>query len=655
MEQFQEGPGHVNPAQRCVANKMGFVEQIGWYYGHNMPFSAMLAAYSSVVGPPLEFCALCLVLLQPLTFAIPPLIFRALRDWLSNAAGTKFATPMLYMLGVTMIQYADPGGSSFRAEFTRGFAAMMAYCFIFGVLVRSTEPKPDKSGGLVTSIDEVNLSRGISRPDSVEFSSSDSDDSSDDDNFLLQCFEKMRWGLQLLGAVCLFTLVAGAMYTAITTPFMSFDVRYSDALVMQFEPTLLDLWRTLAEVNLLCAIFAAFSLVFSLLLRIPLLLLRRTFFRHHSGRESFWSLAFVVRSLERVAKHFTLGHIWAESIVLVWLYIITRHNDVYQLCARLPNPPIGLIAIAVMGIGVPSFSHIAEMIMLTPFTPGRRLGSLPGGLLVWVLAPAAVFAASVVFLYTSGPALQPEISRLDDLNRVLRSRILPTTNYQIHESIPESKGNCTELWDHCRRSGLCDNQHSECEGKEPLAHMTTESGWEISVKWATGLNAVHVTDMRILRPTQVGPERKNWYMSAVGVFTDLKVWVRAAMGDEEWVNDYVCCDKDFNFTIQASTTCTDGLGFGPVHVELAHIDRPEIGHTVTSWNSPGSKGFIKVDYGDIDEVSKADVQQYINDFLSGGKGNLMMKGPEGELVDMFGFVRDKLQSVIWLNLRRTCP
>jgi len=292
---------------------------------------------------------------------------------------------------------------------------------------------------------------------------------------------------------------------------------------------------------------------------------------------------------------------------------------------------------------------------LTPFTPGRRLGSLPGGLLVWGLAPAAVFSAWVVLLYTNGPALSPEITRLDDLNRVLRSRVLPVTNTQIQESIPESKGNCVELWDHCRESGKCNRLHSQCSGKEPLAHMTTQSGWEISVKWATGLNEVHLTDMRVLRPKQVDPHTELWEMSVFGVFTDLKVWVRAAMGDQEWIDDYVCCDKDFNFTIQASATCTEGVGFGPVHVELAHIDRPEIGNTLTSWSSPGSEGFIKVDYGDIDEVSKADVQQYINDFLSGGKGNLMMKGPEGELVDIFEFVRVKLQSVIWLNLRRTCP
>lgn len=644
----------------CKSNNLGVLEQINWYYENQMPFTAMLAAYSSVVGPPLEFCALGIALWSPAE--VPPLILGALREWLSSAATTKFATPILYMLGVTLIHYADPGVHSFRAQFTRGFTFMMLYCFTLGVLVKMLEPASKSSRELPTQANnEGNEDSPSDGEKSMELSGSDSS-RSDEDN---DCCGDRDWcqteklGVGWLIAVfcCLMVLVGVATYYGITTPLLVFDMRYSDALVLQFDPTLLDLFYTLLQENVLLSCFAAATLVLTVPVRIVLIVLNRTVFHnphkndHHHVRESFCSC--VVRRLERLAKQFSLGHVWAESILLVWFYVITRNKDEYQLCARMPMPPIGLVAIAALGIGLPSAGHLMDtfqMISSTAFSPGRRLGGLPGGSAVWGGGPFVMFVLCAYLLYSHGPPLTRELNDIADLNALLGDRIVKKVNEHIRMSMPESKGMCDELrdWTSSQNSG---ETHENCMGHGPLSTIS-KGGKQIVVKWATGLNALEVTNMTVMPPTKVAPDTHQWNLTMSGVFTNLKVWVQATA----WrIDGYECCDKALSFTVQMYGNCTESKGFGQLNPEILYVDRPEIRGVIDSWNTRGSSGSLEVDFGNAEQVTHGSMKKQIQDYIV-SEGKLMMKYGQRDAIDVFAYLQSNLNKMVQLNWPgQTCP
>jgi len=424
----------------------------------------------------------------------------------------------------------------------------------------------------------------------------------------------------------------------------------------------MDLWHTLLEENVLLSCFAAATLVFTVPLRLLLIVLNRTVchqVQKRGAREDWTSMGSWVRRLERLAKQFSLGHIWAESIFLVWLYIFTRNKDEFQFCARMPIPPLGLIAIAVLGVGVPSASHILDMmgmIGLTPFSPGRRFSHLPGGGLLWGGGPLVSVLVCIYLLSLHGPPPSPDIVDLSDLNGILRDRILPKVNEHIHRHMPVSKGLCQELesmYGKATVDGMTTynstREHSHCMGHAPLSKITTDSGMDITVKWATGLNELEITNMSVHAPQRVAPDSHLWNLTLSGVFTNLHVWVQAISGDRQWLDDNVCCDKDFKFTIQASAFCNDTVGFGNIDLGVVYVDRPEIGHTIDSWKGSDGEGFIKIDFGDIGDVSHTDIRQKIQDYMRGGKGQLMMKFQEGGPKDVMEYVRKRLNRIIELN------
>jgi len=627
-------------SQSCMGSTMGFVDSITWLYDNHMPFSALLAAYRSLIGPPLEFVALLALFVKPMTETIPNPVLRAMRGWLVGGAASKFATNcMVCILYVTIIQTADPGSNNFRAQFTRGFTYMMLYCTTYGFIVRSLDVED------TSALQEREMSSLVP----VQEENSDSDEEE-------ECRARINIILYILGAVSLFTVVGLAMYCSITTSFISLDFRYSSTTVLHFQPILFDLWQTLVEVNLPVALFAAATLVFFLLLRIILWLLLRTVCRRRT-KDSTWSVPNLLSYAESFAKEFTLCHIWAESIILLWLGILTRNKDVYQVCARLPSPPIGLIAIAVLGIGVTSIHHIFTRIKSsftwTPMPPGRSLGDLPGGRWLWGLGPPLLFCFWAVIAHMSSPAHTPKTMTRATVNGVLEG-LLPAANRRIRSSIPESKGKCDSLWKRYP------HEHADCDGRAPLAHLVTERGWDVNVLWATGLNKVIITEMKVEEPVTLPQdnEAQRWDLTLSGVFTDLRVWVQAAKAGEEWINDNICCDKNFTFAVQASTTCDQNDGFNAIRLKMLRMDHAEMESTVAEWDDPGYSGMIKVDYGDAEDVGNFDLMTVIQNYLSGkvGGGRLLMRTEIGSL-DVLDFLTERLQDVVRWNTHpnRLCP
>lgn len=663
-EQFRNSTRRSS-TQSCMGHAMGFVDSITWLYDNHMPFSAMLAAYRSIIGPPLEFCAiLAYTILQPLgLFQIPAPVRAAMRRWLVGGASSKFATNcMVCILYVTIIQSADPGGNSFQAQFTRGFAFMMMYCVSYGALVRSLrEEEPYLQEREPSFVD----------PHERQEHESGSSSSQEEEHAPLQRFcDWWATAKDVLLALFMFAVVICSLFYSITTSFISLDFRYSGIKLMKIQPVLLDLWRTLLKVNLPVAGFAAITMVFLLLLRIFLWLWLRTVFREDPlaslKRDSQkkvsvmckCSLKCFLEALEAMATQFTLCHIWAESIVLLWLGILTRSRDIYQVCASLPSPPLGLVAIGVLGMGG-SFLHSlmpkATMAQPPPSASGPASTSrLPCGGMTWAVGFVVVFMMWATFMNSHGPRRSFSDVTMHAANEMLVG-FLPKANKKVTHVLPESKGSCDLLW------ARFPQKHLECEGRAPLAHMLTPQGWDVTVLWATGLNQVVFTDMVVDQPTWENVERtmQTWSLSVSGVFTHLKVWVKAAKDGEEWINNNICCTKNFSFTVQATTTCAQGKGFDQVKLKMVQMDRPEMESTVTEWNLPGNKGELTVDYGDVESVGSLDLKQVMEDYLTGriGGGRLLMRTSEGPPLDVLAYLRVRLQDVVSLNTRphRLCP
>lgn len=92
---------------------------------------------------------------------------------------------------------------------------------------------------------------------------------------------------------------------------------------------------------------------------------------------------------------------------------------------------------------------------------------------------------------------------------------------------------------------------------------------------------------------------RRWYITLSAMFTDLHVYMKVIVngkalsglsgphGRQEWLKDYMCCDKILHFTLKVFAECRIGEGFsraGPgdllkacndsaLHLELVNMDK----------------------------------------------------------------------------------
>jgi len=448
------------------------------------------------------------------------------------------------------------------------------------------------------------------------------------------------------------------MYLAISSPFLSFEYRLSGITIKQSEPTVFELWQSLGERSRLLSYFAAITMILLMPLWLMLLGLRALAeFQRRPGRE-LNCIGRTVKFLELTARPWVMGHIWAFSLMLIYYIVTARNKAPIEVCTRFPKRPIGLIAIAVMGGCVKSLHELAKQLVapLHAAPPKGKL-SLPGGTWTWGVGAVIVGTFWLVILFSHGPTLEPEIASLDDVNTVL-SKILPVTNRHLHMKIPESAGDCEELWEHRIKNGeaLYAKPQSEvmrhCSGHRPLSHIKKRSGhtnMEVTAKWATGLNTLEIMDILIMPPTNVTEITQQWNMTVTAKFSDLHVWLKVVLGDEEWINDYMCCDTPFHFTIQASVQCTLGFGFHPMQLNVLHMDHIEFVHRVEVGRSQGFSASYHVDYGRSEMV-----EHTIMNLMTGKTGKFLIKNSDGSTTDPLASASNVLNDIVFLNTGQQC-
>jgi len=337
-----------------------------------------------------------------------------------------------------------------------------------------------------------------------------------------------------------------------------------------------------------------------------------------------------------------------------------------EVCADWPRPPYSLVALAAFGGCMLAVMSLSKKLAAEP-DDGRRhegmpLSSLPGGVLVWGFCPMVVATSFLTGLYFSGPAVPPNVIGIDTVNRMLSESFLPAANSRISDYIPESKGDCEALWHLRVRRGQASpasilqvNQgnlsavYEHCHGRSPLTHMSDRS-MDAMAQWATGLNTLQIKGVNVSRPQRVSANTQVWRMYVSGMFLDVHVWLKvmlAQWGTTPWLDDYMCCDKNFNFTVEVSMSCTEGIGFAPARLRFLHIDKPELHHQTCSDDDDSSMCMEWVYPSSYEK--NPHVHAALNAFLTGRKGRLMMKTSDGTITDVFNYISNKLTEVVKLN------
>jgi len=189
----------------------------------------------------------------------------------------------------------------------------------------------------------------------------------------------------------------------------------------------------------------------------------------------------------------------------------------------------------------------------------------------------------------------------------------------------------------------------DCNGHSPLAHMSTKGGMDVTARWATGLNDLNITDIRVTPPAEEGPA-KRWNVSVSGVFTNLHVWAKVLNGGRPMIDDNLCCDSEFRFVIQASAVCVDGQGFSKADLNVLSMNIPDLSQKLSHWENEDGSGELDIVYGQNDRV-----KQVVTDFFTLKMGRLMTKTSDGKTKDAMQFVMTKVEDIVQLNTGHRCP
>lgn len=118
-----------------------------------------------------------------------------------------------------------------------------------------------------------------------------------------------------------------------------------------------------------------------------------------------------------------------------------------------------------------------------------------------------------------------------------------------------------------------------CVGHKPIADFTRMDE-HVTARWVTGLNSIEITNFLVLPPAnpprwlKPTEEQQRWNFVINGNFKKLMIWLTiefvaemlgSKMFNKVWLDENMCCDKQINFTIQASAECTADHGFHRVH------------------------------------------------------------------------------------------
>ncbi|CAE8683668.1 unnamed protein product [Polarella glacialis] len=671
IEKFQSSKeaGHGE----TIKERQSYMDLITWLYDRNLPCSALVMCYNTMLVPPLQFLILFIVLLNP-SF-VPADLRQLLQGYLLQLAPSRFTQPCILMLITGFVNLPGPGDQFFGGHFTGGYWYFLAYTVSGTILAWSVQPpvevdkyaheEPDACYSLDkmagcdgdADISPVFGYRTTSHSrERAPLAGHRRDDGDSDEHSDGSSADEMgaRKVMEVVGALGLITANSVAMFLILTQPYLSFEYRISGIAMTAVNPTVLDLWFSIGSVNTFLMCFSAFTFVVAPMCWVGLFLLR--LLPDLSSRETGrW-----VRRLEPIVRPWVMVHIWALALCIVYYIVTSRNKAVIEVCTDLETRPFAIMSF--MGLGVGSYALLAfaksveRPAHLQAPTHGKT-PSLPGGAIVWAAGPALMFFFLGHWMGTHGPLRPSEIASLTDLNGAV-SRILPTANLKLQDRIPRSAGDCQAFWEFRVAKGEVlfssplSEMHRHCAGSSPLAHTQTQTGrsmMDISALWATGLNTLELADVVIKPPANISEPEQKWQVTMSGLFTNLHIFLQVLLDGDDFLRDYFCCDQVFHFTLQATAVCVPGIGFQPMQLNMLHMDKIEFVEKSSMVLSPGASASLNVDYGTSEVVA-----QVLEKFMTLKTGKLLSRDEDGSTTDLFGSASNVLGHIVFLNSGHHC-
>lgn len=172
----------------------------------------------------------------------------------------------------------------------------------------------------------------------------------------------------------------------------------------------------------------------------------------------------------------------------------------------------------------------------------------------------------------------------------------------------------------------------------------------VTARWIEGLDTVKLQELRITQPKNpIGPQL--WNLTLSGEFTGLHIWLKVMLGGKLWINDYMCCQNPFRFSLRASAICDDEHGFmSPIKLEVAQLDPFDWKHDANWEDAMGSHISLSVDYG-----QKSSVQNQVREVFVSQIGNVRIRLADQTVWDPLVVAAQILQTVVRQNSGSKCP
>jgi len=311
---------------------------------------------------------------------------------------------------------------------------------------------------------------------------------------------------------------------------------------------------------------------------------------------------------------------------------------------------------------------ISKSLLARPDPNAKKmpLPQLPGGLGTWVGVGACIFFSVFLYLTISGPGHHPQFEGLSDVNTYMQDAI-PKINEGLAAKVPESFGDCDALAEHRKKLGES-MEGKKCVGHKPIADIK-KMGEHLTARWVTGLNSIEITNFLVLpprnppkwlRPTET-EEQHRWNFVINGNFKKLLVWLTiefnglGEMFDKVWLDENMCCDKQINFTIQASAECTPDHGFHRLHMDIPKLDLIEFHHM-----HEGFHPMEALDEAKLQAVRFLDApfkQAFVSELrhVVKDKTENMRIQSNDDVINPMVYISEMMEKVLMLNTGQRCP
>eukprot|EP00439_Symbiodinium_sp_Y106_P000902 s1732_g1.t1 len=327
---------------------------------------------------------------------------------------------------------------------------------------------------------------------------------------------------------------------ALPAPPLSLQVRIAGLVVYRQEPTILELFASLAAQSL-C--FAAVEVV--LVVVAPLCCVLQSLFQPQTTCAKI--------AQHRVISPSVMGDVAAVALCTLYLSIQEPWSKFVRLCVRLPEHP--WVLCAVLGAGVCS-AWLRGSAQAAGAIRSQGLCCSACAAAVWVF-----WCLAICFL---GPREPSRPANLAELNLALRRDRAAVVTF-LQRRLPPSAGSCKELW----KSGSAD---AGCRDVDLPSFPLPFPGLLCRVTGASGLRSVNLTEVKVF-PRHTADSRPRWALRASGLFDALHVFVQVSEHDLPILDGEVCCPPRMNWTLQVSAHCSSSNAFdGNVSVDFFRTD-----------------------------------------------------------------------------------